>query len=254
MVLHSISQQQIKAIRSLRQKKFRLSEGLFIVEGEKSVSDFLHSPLKVKKIITTNEIPLPANIPATTELLYAKLKEYERITTLKTPPGLMAVVEIPKRQLNLNHLGPLTLMLDNLNDPGNLGTIIRTADWFGIKHIICSENTVDAYNPKTVQATMGSLSRVTVFYRNLTEILTKIPNTTEILALDMEGTPIKSHISKKSKILITGNESKGLSPYLHQYIDNKISIPLSDHQKNNKPESLNASVATAIACYELSQL
>ncbi|RZL28013.1 MAG: RNA methyltransferase, partial [Pedobacter sp.] len=169
-----LSKSQISFIKSLHQKKYRKEHGLFLVEGIKSIIEFIHSSYQIHSIFynieQSNLLPkLPANI----NLFEVNNVELGKISTLQTPQGFLAIVYIPKdKKIDQKSLqNEFTLVLDGVQDPGNMGTIIRTADWFGFKKIICSEDTVEAFNPKTVQATMGSLARVEIYYENLTSFL-----------------------------------------------------------------------------------
>lgn len=248
-----LSKNELKLFSSLRQKKYRYKNLLFLAEGVKIVSEILESHYRVQHLIATkeyadrfcgkNEIPCSIASPA----------QMKTLSQLSTPPGIIAVVSIPELHFDESKLGKTTLVLDNLTDPGNLGTIIRTADWFGIQNILCSPGTVDLYNPKTIQATMGSFTRVNIYQLPLEKALKQLQNRFIVLALDMHGTPIHQIEPNKPKLIITGSESAGISPELKHLIDKYISIPSHYNQRNNGPESLNASIATAIACYILTE-
>lgn len=241
---------QIKQTRSLAQKKFRIELGLFIVEGDKAVSELLlHKSWKIDHIYALeswlNQNAVPDNIPSDV----VSEKELSRISSLTTPNNVLAIVKIPKWDIRkLNPTQDITLMLDSIQDPGNLGTIIRTADWFGIDNIICSENTVEVFNPKVIQASMGSFMRVKVFYTSLKNYLENLPKELPVMGamLDGEEDLYKAEIPAKG-ILITGNESQGISSELMKMITRKIRIPLFQKEgKTQLPESLNAGVATGI--------
>jgi TrmH family RNA methyltransferase len=164
---------------------------------------------------------------------------------------VLALVEVPQ-QLNFakSIFEKLILVLDEIKDPGNLGTIIRIADWFGISDIVCSNHSVDAYNPKVVQATMGSIARVNLRYTNLFEFLKNIPTDFPIYGTLLNGENIYNQTLSKNGIIIIGNESKGISDDILPFITNKLYIPSYAENLNNKAESLNASIATAIVCAE----
>lgn len=155
----------------------------------------------------------------------------------------------PPPPLSHNQVTFPVLVLDHISDPGNLGTIIRTADWFGLKTIVCSENTVDLYNPKVVQATMGSLARVNVFYSDLHEFLKSIEEKTIVYGTFMQGKDISKVQFTEKSIIIIGNESSGISESIINYIDKKVFIP--PYSKTKSPESLNAAIACAITCFSL---
>lgn len=174
------------------------------------------------------------------------MKDIEKISTLKTPQEVIGLVKIPLwPTLNYNSLKQkFSLVLDNIQDPGNMGTIIRTADWFGIADIICSEDTVDVYNPKVVQATMGSLARVNIHYNNLAEVLPKIK--LPIFGAMLDGENIYNTGFGTEGLLIMGNEGNGISPAIEGLITTKITIP-----RAGEAESLNVAIATAILCSEI---
>lgn len=243
-----ITKSQIQFVKSLRLKKFRQKYNQFVVEGEKGVAELLQSTLTVVQIYGTepwrNEYSTllkdrPVNI--------VKDNELERISNLAQPNKVLAIAEIPAQEFDAAYLEqPLTIALDFVQDPGNLGTIIRTADWYGIQHIICSENSVDVYNPKVINATMGSFARVQVHYVDLEATLT--PYKKQLYACTMEGKPVYGIKTKGNKIIVIGNEGSGISEGLLQLAGHQISIP-----RRGKAESLNAAVASAIIVDNLAQ-
>lgn len=244
-----ISKNQIKLIRSLHQKKFRDEHNLFIAEGEKVVRELMDSGLNVKYIFATKEFAADKpgfpfdkiNCEIVTE------EELSKISALTTAQGILAVAEIPFPSNNTQN-SALTLVLDDIKDPGNLGTIIRIADWFGINEIICSETSADAYNPKVVQAAMGSLFRVNVKYLNLISFLKeKTTNKLVIYGTLLEGENIYEAKLTNEGFIVIGNESKGISKELLPLITHKISIPTFSSKKT---DSLNAAMAAAIVCSE----
>ncbi len=251
-----ISKNQIKLITSLHHKKFRKEHGLFIAEGEKVVEDLLFSEWKVQSVLLTkdfyenkfSEWKVSKSIPV--EIISEK--ELEKISALTKPQQIIAVAKMPENKLDANLLkDELSLMLDGINDPGNLGTIIRIADWFGISTIICSENCADVFNPKTVQSTMGSLFRVNVFYESLPELLKnisadKIPVYGTLLG---EENIYLANLSAKG-IIVIGSESHGISNEVIPFIINKITIPSFSVAQNKKADSLNAAMAASIVCSE----
>ena len=254
-----LSKNEIKFINSLKLKKNRDAEGLFVAEGVKIVNDLLHSGMKVKQIYSSRNFQLSI-FNYQIEVIRIKETELKRISSLNTPNEVLAVCEIPKYLLDPCLLAKkLNLVLDTIQDPGNLGTIIRIADWFGIENIICSHETVEVYNPKVIQATMGSISRVKVHYTNLPsfmEDLKAISPEVKIFGACLDGENLySSEVSPKGFIVI-GNESKGISPELMSYLTNKILIPsfaanLTDLKApGSSVESLNAAIATSIICSE----
>jgi RNA methyltransferase, TrmH family len=247
-----ISKNKIKFIQSLHLKKYRVMYGKFIAEGPKLVSDIASSDLKITELYA-----LPAwfseNPDITRKVSSAEAvseEELLKISLLSTPNQVLAIVEIPERNFNLSFAEEtMVIALDDIRDPGNLGTIIRIADWFGIKHIVCSENCVDACNPKTVQATMGSISHVNVYYQNLEELLSKANESLAIYGAFLEGNPVYNEALSRNGFLVIGNEANGISPEIEKLIKKKISIP-SGNKSSLHVESLNASIATAIICSE----
>jgi RNA methyltransferase, TrmH family len=249
-----ISTNQIKHINSLKIGKFRRTYNQFLLEGKKSVCDLLKSDFEIIEIFSLKnwinnnfELLKEKNI----EILEINEKELSRISSLKTPNDVIAIVKIPQNELiPKNVFSGLCLVLDEIKDPGNLGTIIRTADWFGIENIICSENSVDVYNPKVVQATMGSITRVKVYYTQLVEFLSSKPSEIKIFGTLLEGDNIYKKQLAENAIILIGNESHGISKELLPLIEEKISIPKGTGNKQDMAESLNASIATAIICSE----
>lgn len=235
-----LTKNQIKLIVSLKQKKQRLKHQLFTVEGKKTVDEFLSSQYKLHHIYAlSNDFECdPEKLSVISE---AALK---KISALTTPQQVVAVFEIPSA--DEVSCDKLILALDAVRDPGNLGTIIRLCDWFGIEHLVCSETTVDCYNPKVVQATMGSLTRVNVVYLNLEQFL-KDSKTPKFGAF-MEGENVYESGLPEKGILVMGNEANGISSEIEALIENRISIPsFSTHQST---ESLNVATATAILLSE----
>ena len=232
-----ISKNQIKTITRLHQKKYRQQEGLFIAEGVKVINEFLKSTFKLVDLFTTE----PFNVENETQITDAELK---KISCLTTPNKALAVFEIPK--LSLVDSDGLIVALDSVRDPGNLGTIIRLCDWFGIKQLICSKETVDCFNPKVVQATMGSLTRVNICYVDLTTYLeaTKLP----VFGAFMDGKNVYQTALPKEGVLVLGNEANGISAAIEKSISQRISIPrFGDLQQT---ESLNVATAGAILLSE----
>ncbi len=235
-----LSKSQIKLITSLRQKKFRLQHQLFFAEGVKTINELLHSKFKLHQLYTTTS---DFNV---SDVLQTKItpNELKKISALKTPNTALALFEIPiEENIDLN---TLVVALDNVRDPGNLGTIIRLCDWFGVKDLICNTETVDCYNPKVVQATMGSITRVNVVYKDLTEIL-KETNTTSFGAF-MDGENIYDEELPKNGILVLGNEANGIQTNVEAFIKKRISIPRFGNLQQT--ESLNVANATAILLSE----
>lgn len=244
---------KIRLIRSLTLKKNRSAEGLFVAEGRKLVSDLLGSTLSLREIFCTHEIVdeiinFKVNADLISELNNGEL---ERITSLKTTPEIIAIFEIPKICFSWEEINKdLCLVLDSVQDPGNLGTIVRLADWFGIKNIICSEDCADLYNPKTVQATMGAIARVNVNYLLLNDFLMKAgKHKIPVYGAFLKGENLFSTDLTSNGIVVMGNEGKGISNAIEKFISKRIYIP-SFPIMNNGSESLNVAAATSIICAE----
>lgn len=246
-----LTKNKISDIKKLSQKKFREEQGAFIVEGTKSVLDLLNSQLTVNEIYATenwlseHEQTLPCTIHA--ELV--KESELERITCLKTAQEVLAIAQCPIFDIaNIDNQQPV-LLLDGIRDPGNLGTIIRTADWFGFRQIVCSPDCVELTNPKVIQATMGSFSRMQVYYTDLGSFLTKNSHHGTVYGTFMHGTDIAKVDFHPNDYIIIGNEANGISDKVLPFIEQKIHIPSFAHS-SQKAESLNASIATAVVLYQ----
>jgi len=230
---------RIKYIQSLGQKKFRDETGCFIAEGPKIVQELLEAGL-VKEVYALNEWITENNqLLAGTDTFEVTEADLEKISQLKTANKVLAVLnqfEVTQPVVEKR----LLLALCGIQDPGNLGTIIRIADWFGVDQVVCSEDTADVYNPKVVQATMGSIARVKVFYKNLEDWLGQLQATT-IYATVLEGADIRTIEKPASGVILVGNESQGISPSLQAFAQVRITIP-----RKGGAESLNAGVATGI--------
>ena len=236
-----ISKNQIKFIKSLSLKKNRVRAQLFVAEGEKIVNELLNSKFEIEHIYATKQFS-GINSSDKSAVTVVSSEELSRISNLTSPNNVLAIVRVGQKELE-NNTG-ITLVLDDVNDPGNLGTIIRICDWFGVTQLICSANTVDCYNPKVVQSAMGSLFRVNITYLDLTTYLANID--TPIYGAYMRGIDVKGQESPKQAHLIMGNEANGISESISKYITNKVSI--KNIGKNT--ESLNVAVATSILLHE----
>ena len=233
-----ITKNQIKLIKSLRSKKNRKQSGFFVAEGEKIVDELLKSDLEAVNIFSISE-------------KYKNLKNYisinstqlKQISNLKSPNKVLGIFKIPaNKEIDFNSN---IIALEEINDPGNLGTIIRLCDWFGIKNIICSENSVDCYNPKVVQSTMGSISRVSISYMEFDNLISSVSYNT--VAADLNGKSLEEHIFSKNQIIFFGNESNGFSQKVSSNINTKITI----QRYNDNVESLNLASSVAIVLSEL---
>ncbi len=243
-----ITNRQVKIINSLQRKKFRKEYQSFIVQGTKSVLELLSfSTLDIDLLLVTEEFKTLHHVliekSNSQELAVVTISELEKLGTFETNSSALAVVRMPEKIDFTYEKGEYVLVLDDIRDPGNLGTILRIADWYGIKKVLCSTETVDVYNPKVIAATMGSFSRVTIFYEDLKEVLTQYKGEF-IVAAYLEGESIyKMNSGNKGGFIIIGNESKGVSEELMSCVSNKVTIP-----RIGGAESLNAGIATAIFC------
>lgn len=247
MMVQKINNNTVKFIASLKDKKNRQKHGCFVAEGVKIADEFLSSSIVVKTIVALPGWVEGRALPTGVVVYEATPQLLKKISSLTQPNEVLLVCEIPEMKVNAERLKEnLSVMLDGIRDPGNMGTIIRIADWFGIGHVICSDDCVDVYNSKVVQSAMGSLARVNVAYTDLLQLTRtlkqyKLP----IYAAHLNGDDVRHVKPGKNGILMIGSESHGISEKLCALADNKIKIPLF-----GKAESLNAAIAAAILCYE----
>ena len=232
---------ELKLIKSLQQKKYRNELGLFVVEGKKAIEEVVNSKIKLYKLFAVE--------PEKIQLKGVRIspisnRELSQISSLKSPNGFLGVFYIPKLEENM--ISDWILALDGVQDPGNLGTIIRLCDWFGVKDIVCSLETVDCYNPKVLQATMGSITRVNIHYRDLNSFLSssRLP----IFGTFMDGANVNKSDLPKQGIMIMGNEGKGISDKIGKLCTDRIAIPQFGESTT---ESLNVASATAILLHEI---
>ncbi len=237
-----LGKKKIKYIQSLGQKKFRQEEGLFIAEGPKIVQELLEADVTaVKELYALQEwIHDNKELIGKNQVIEITEIELEKISQLATPNKVVALVLHYEKQPIFTVTDQVTIVLDNIQDPGNLGTLIRLADWFGVSQLICSPDSADLYNPKVVQSTMGSIARVNVQYIELEPWLKSLQNI-NIYAASLDGEDVSTMKKIDEGIIIIGNESKGISPGLMDLCHKKITIP-----KKGKAESLNAAVAAGI--------
>jgi len=240
-----ITKNQKKLIRSLKQKKYRRQYKLFVVEGIKVINELLNSNFELETLFTLESAKDEFNLKNSSEIQTISANDLDQISFLSTSQKALALFKIPQVQSSLKNSG-LMLALDNIQDPGNLGTIIRLADWFGIHTIICSSSTVDCFNPKVVQATMGSLTRVRLVYCDLTTALknTSLP----IYGAFLKGKSIYDLKLPSEGVIVMGNEANGISREIEKIVHHKITIPQFGEVKST--ESLNVSTATAIVINE----
>jgi len=239
-----VTKNQKKLIRSLKLKKNRKKHGFFIAEGIKVVNEFLETDLVLEELYVLNSDVNLFNSVNDNKLIGVSSSELEQISFLTTSQKALALFKIPNNLKIINE--GLQVVLDDVQDPGNLGTIIRLCDWFGVTNLICSKTTVDCYNPKVVQATMGSLTRVNVIYTDLVEYLKESKD--PIFGTYMDGDNIYQSELPSSGIIVMGNEANGISKEITSLINNKLTIPRFG--ENQKTESLNVATATSILLSE----
>lgn len=237
-----ISKNQIKFIKQLDQKKYRKRENVFVAEGHKVVGDLLSCGFEPHTIFATNQWKAPRDI-AFQEVTDDELR---KISFLQHPQQVLAIFHMPAAS-PATIQDQLVLALDGVQDPGNLGTIIRIADWFGISDIFCSADTADVWNPKVIQATMGSIARVRITYTNLVALIkeAQVP----VYGTLLDGDNIYQQTLSQNGIIVMGNEGNGISPEIRQLITNKLLIP-DFNTGDSHAESLNVAIATAITCSE----
>lgn len=236
-----LSKSQIKLITGLQQKKYRKEHNLFFAEGIKTVQELLNSDFELYHLYTTEAI-FPDVTPDKITLITNT--ELDKISALSTPNTCLAVFKIPEQKAVKSE--GLVMALDDVRDPGNLGTIIRLCDWFGISQIICSEACADVYNPKVVMATMGSLARVNVSYSNLEKFLTN--TSLPVFGTFMDGENIYNETLPENGIIVMGNEANGISAEIERFCSKRIAIPRFGALQET--ESLNVATATAIILSE----
>jgi len=246
-----ISKNQLKEVRQLEQKKHRTARGLFVAEGPKVVGDLL-AVMSPCQIFALNEWDSPQGC---SHLIRITPEELHKMSFLQHPQQVMAVFPIPDTtSIDIPYIcqtahNELVMALDGVQDPGNLGTIIRLCDWFGITLLVCSNDTADAYNPKVVQATMGSIARVKVVYCDLPELCRKLDSETPIYGTLLEGDNIYTTPLKSNGLVVMGNEGKGLSATIREMVTHRLRIP-SYPPERDTAESLNVAMATGIVCAE----
>jgi TrmH family RNA methyltransferase len=236
-----VTKSELKYIQSLSDKKVRLETGCFIAEGVKMVGEMIAAGYPLKAVYALDSWESP---DTSLEVTRIEAFELEKMSMLQTPNQVLAVAMMPHKKEVLNLEGPLTIVLDGIQDPGNMGTIIRTADWFGITQIVASEDTVDVYNPKVIGATMGSFMRVSVTYKNLAEWIPaiKLP----VYGALLEGENVFTIKTPQKGLLVIGSEGKGIRENILEFITHPVTIP-----KIGDAESLNAGIAAGIIVAQL---
>jgi TrmH family RNA methyltransferase len=254
----SLSKSRIKYINALKIKKYRQEYGQYVMEGDKMVGDLLRGKQGRVRLLVATEAWLAGfdreTLAQAEEVVPAGLRELERISSLETPPPALAVLDLPETVAMAGDIAPqLCLALDAVQDPGNLGTIIRTADWFGITMVVCGEGCADCYNPKAVQASMGALLRVKVVYTGLPGLLNTLHDDPAypIVGAVMEGLPFSGLPPLSRGMLLFGNESRGIGAELLPFLTQRVTIPPGAGR--NHVESLNVASAVAVLCSKLAQ-
>lgn len=245
-----LSKSKVKYIRSLELKKYRNEQNVFVAEGNKLVADMLHAFECELLIAKPSWMATQGNIPAK-ELLVDEDEDIRKVSFLKNPQDVLAIFKRPAWLLDeADPSSSLLLALDGIQDPGNLGTIIRLADWFGIEHIVCSLDTADVFGPKTVQATMGALTHVKVHYTDLQKYLeTQAAKGIALFGTFLDGENMYTKELSANGIIIMGNEGNGIRPKIKELINRKLYIPSFPPERETS-ESLNVAIATAIICAE----
>ena len=243
-----ISKAKIKFIKSLQLKKNRLRERLFIAEGHKVVGDLL-TVMPAHTLVATEEWTATHEVPQTTALHIVSEDELQSVSLLQHPQQVLGLFPYPDVSDFDIPLTQLSLALDGIQDPGNLGTIIRMADWFGIEHIYCSEETADAYNPKAVQATMGSIARVELCYTDLPAFIGRLPADCPVYGTLLDGTDIYREPLSPTGLIVMGNEGNGISSAVRRLVTRRLLIPNYPPTRETA-DSLNVAIATALVCGE----
>lgn len=244
-----ITRAEIKLINSLSNRSARVEHGLFVAEGEKLVGEIMDSSMVIERLYVCGDFNGDFSGQHAEEYIRVSPGEMERISSHKTPQGVLALVRTPRQNPSNDHPQKgVSLVLDTIQDPGNMGTILRLADWFGIDDVFCSTDSVDCYNPKTVQATMGAITRVRVTYTDLEVLLKRAEKPIYGTFLDGQNIYTQTIDSPQDAYIVMGNEGQGISKALEPLIKHRLLIPSSGHGIG--VESLNVAVATAITCSE----
>ena len=251
-----LSKNRISLIKSLKMGKYRSKEGLFVAEGKKCIQELLDSDFQLHSIYALeSSVQVKGN--QRDKVHIATINELSKISFISSPSDALALFEIPKYVYESDDVSNrFSIALDGVRDPGNMGTIIRIADWFGIQNIFCSTDCVDIFNPKCIMSTMGSISRVKVHQVNLSDLLSSFKEKEgfDIYAADMDGADLRSQKLSKAGILVMGNESNGISKNLLPLVTQNLGIKGLDREGATGAESLNVAIATSIICYEFSRL
>lgn len=245
---NKLSSALIKYVKSLEMKKYRTKDDVFVAEGPKVVGDLMRFSEPRRLIATAEWYEMTGRKLRACDVVVSA-DELKKVSFLLHPQKVLALFDIPREDVDMDICSKeLCLALDRVQDPGNLGTIIRIADWFGISTIICGNDTVDAFSPKVVQATMGSIARVRLVYTDILSLFDKLPSTVPIYATSLTGENIYTQQLSNTGIIVMGNEGRGVSPEVMQRVNRTLYIP--SYTKDDHAESLNVAIATAITCAE----
>jgi RNA methyltransferase, TrmH family len=249
-----ISRTRIKFIKSLQNKKVRDEEKLFVIEGDKLVKEFLRSKVSIKMLLGKPEFldNIQSELSESVDLIErVSYDELQQISSMKTPHNALAVVQMQEHEMNIYDITDrLCVALDCVQDPGNMGTIIRAASWFGINNIVCSMDCVDVYNPKVIQSSMGAILHIKVFYADLKEFFTSLTKySIHVFGTLLEGDSVYDHKLNSKGIILLGNESKGISDELLPFITDKIMIPKFTNAREGI-DSLNVGMAASVVFSE----
>lgn len=245
----SLSKNKIKYIRSLEQRKVRKAEKVFLAEGPKLIEELLPH-FECRLLTATREWLADNSRVDAEEVIEATQEEINRASLLKTPQQVLALFAQPQYELNMQVIeNSLTLALDDIQDPGNLGTIIRLADWFGIENIVCSSNSADVYNPKVIQASMGGIARVKVHYEDLAGLISGLADSVPVYGTFLNGDNMYQEELSANGVIVMGNEGNGISGQVEKLINRRLYIPNYPPGKESS-ESLNVAIATAVVCAE----
>lgn len=245
-----LSKNKIKFVHSLSRKRERDESSLFVAEGDKMVRDLLPY-CRCRLLIATPDFLKEVDVDGIADVVDASQSEIEQVSLMRSPQSVVGVFEKPAYKLDLERLkDKLVLALDTVQDPGNLGTIVRLADWFGISDVVCSMETADVYSPKVVQATMGAIARVKVHYVDLPSVLGEVSGSLPIYGTFLDGENIYASTLSRQGIVVMGNEGNGISAMVERCVNQRITIPNYGAGDFGRSESLNVAVATAVVCSE----
>lgn len=249
--LPMLSKERIHFVKSLHQAKNRRETGLFLVEGPKLTEELLHSRFEIVSVYHTGEWSFPGDPPGIAEIQCIRASDLERISQLMTPNQVLAVARIPEAVgLTILPVNDIILVLDGIADPGNMGTILRIADWFGLRHVVCSPDCVDVFNPKVVQASMGSVFRVRAVYEDPLTLIQSVGKELPVFGAFLDGENVLQMSLETPAVLVIGSESHGIRPGVEPVISRRVWIPSYPSAEGSVAESLNASVACGILMHE----